>query len=67
MGFVKRYVLPGLVAVVVTVAFWGGVYAVRAYRAQAELRDRYLLAVVKIVEYNLNKGKLDTPPPDPAK
>lgn len=63
MGFVKRYILPGVVCIVLTFAFWIGMAYVKAWHQESVDKDRLLYAVAQIVDHNLKAGKLEQPPP----
>lgn len=62
MRFVKVYVLPAVVCIALTVGFWLGLAKFRSYRAEEAVKDQLLGAVVQVINYNIQQGKLAVPP-----
>lgn len=73
--FVAKWVAPAAVCIALTVGFWAGSAKVRSYVAwRAEQRQllentaKLTSAVVDLLNYNIQQGKLAIPPaPPPAK
>jgi len=67
MRVVKLYILPAVVCIVLTVGFWFGFNKIRAAHAESVAKDQLLGAVVQVINYNIQQGKLVVPPPEPPK
>ena len=64
-GFLKTYILPAVVCIALTLVFWLGFNKVRSLYRESVAKDQLLGAVVQVINYNIQQGKLAVPPPEP--